>query len=52
MELLIRTPSQPALAGVQESPPNGSARDASPEMQAQRIKAAADVLRSIDPDIL
>jgi endonuclease/exonuclease/phosphatase family metal-dependent hydrolase len=32
--------------------PNGSARDVSPEMQAQRIKAAADVLRPIDPDIV
>jgi endonuclease/exonuclease/phosphatase family metal-dependent hydrolase len=32
--------------------PNGSARDASPEMQAQRVKAAADVLRTLNPDIL
>ena len=32
--------------------PNGSARDASPEVQAQRIKTAADVLRPIDPDII
>jgi hypothetical protein len=28
--------------------PNGSARDVSPEMQAQRIKAGADVLRPIE----
>jgi endonuclease/exonuclease/phosphatase family metal-dependent hydrolase len=32
--------------------PNGSAHDATPEVQAQRIAAAADVLRSIDPDII
>ena len=32
--------------------PNGSAHDATPEMQAQRIAAAADVLRPIDPDII
>jgi endonuclease/exonuclease/phosphatase family metal-dependent hydrolase len=32
--------------------PNGSARDASSEMQAQRIKAGADVLRPIDADII
>ena len=32
--------------------PNGSAHDATPEVQAQRIAAAADVLRPIDPDIL
>jgi endonuclease/exonuclease/phosphatase family metal-dependent hydrolase len=32
--------------------PNGSAHDASPELQAQRIKTAADVLRPIDPDIV
>jgi endonuclease/exonuclease/phosphatase family metal-dependent hydrolase len=32
--------------------PNGSAHDATPEKQAQRIKAAADVLRPIDPDII
>lgn len=32
--------------------PNGSAHDAAPEMQAQRIKAAADVLSPIDPDII
>jgi hypothetical protein len=28
--------------------PNGSAHDAAPEVQAQRIAAAADVLRPID----
>jgi hypothetical protein len=32
--------------------PNGSPHDAPPEKQAQRIKAAADVLRKLDPDIL
>jgi endonuclease/exonuclease/phosphatase family metal-dependent hydrolase len=32
--------------------PNGSAHDATPELQAQRIAAAADVLRSINPDII
>jgi hypothetical protein len=31
--------------------PNGSAHDATPEVQAQRIAAAADVLRPINPDI-
>jgi endonuclease/exonuclease/phosphatase family metal-dependent hydrolase len=32
--------------------PNGSAHDVTPEVQAQRIAAAADVLRPIDPDIV
>jgi endonuclease/exonuclease/phosphatase family metal-dependent hydrolase len=32
--------------------PNGSPREAPPEKQAQRIAAAADVLRKLDPDIL
>jgi endonuclease/exonuclease/phosphatase family metal-dependent hydrolase len=32
--------------------PNGSAHDATPEVQAQRIAAAADVLRAINPDII
>jgi hypothetical protein len=32
--------------------PNGSAHDATPEAQAQRIAAAADVLRPINPDIV
>ncbi|MGB9476706.1 MAG: endonuclease/exonuclease/phosphatase family protein, partial [Candidatus Udaeobacter sp.] len=32
--------------------PNGSAHDATPEAQAQRITAAADVLRPINPDII
>jgi hypothetical protein len=32
--------------------PNGSPHEAAPEKQAQRIKAAADVLRKLDPDIL
>jgi endonuclease/exonuclease/phosphatase family metal-dependent hydrolase len=32
--------------------PNGSAHDATPEKQAQRIAAAADVLRPINPDII
>jgi endonuclease/exonuclease/phosphatase family metal-dependent hydrolase len=32
--------------------PNGSAHDAAPEVQAQRIAAAADVLRPINPDII
>ena len=32
--------------------PNGSAHDATPEKQGQRIAAAADVLRPIDPDII
>src|SRR6266478_3606780 len=32
--------------------PNGSAREATPEKQAQRIQAAADVLKKLDPDIL
>jgi endonuclease/exonuclease/phosphatase family metal-dependent hydrolase len=32
--------------------PNGSAHDAMQEVQAQRIAAAADVLRPIDPDII
>jgi endonuclease/exonuclease/phosphatase family metal-dependent hydrolase len=32
--------------------PNGSAHDAPPEVQAQRIAAAADVLRPINPDII
>jgi endonuclease/exonuclease/phosphatase family metal-dependent hydrolase len=32
--------------------PNGSPHDAPPEKQAQRIEAAADVLKKLDPDIL
>ena len=32
--------------------PNGSAHDATPEVQAQRISAAANVLRPINPDII
>jgi endonuclease/exonuclease/phosphatase family metal-dependent hydrolase len=32
--------------------PNGSPHDATPEVQAQRIEAAADVLRPINPDII
>jgi hypothetical protein len=32
--------------------PNGSAHETTPEMQAQRIEAAADVLKKLDPDIL
>jgi hypothetical protein len=32
--------------------PNGSPREAPPEKQAQRIQAAAEVLRKLDPDIL
>ena len=32
--------------------PNGSAHDATPEVKAQRIAAAADVLRPINPDII
>src|SRR5882672_10938513 len=32
--------------------PNGSAHEATPELQAQRIAAAADVLRPINPDII
>jgi hypothetical protein len=32
--------------------PNGSPHDATPEIQAQRIEAAADVLKKLDPDIL
>src|SRR6476659_3877753 len=32
--------------------PNGSAREASPDKQAQRVKAAADVLKDLNPDIL
>ena len=32
--------------------PNGSAREAPPEKQAQRIQAAADVLKKLNPDIL
>jgi endonuclease/exonuclease/phosphatase family metal-dependent hydrolase len=32
--------------------PNGSPREAPPEKQAERIQAAADVLRKLDPDIL
>jgi hypothetical protein len=32
--------------------PNGSAHDATPEVQAQRVVSAADVLRPIDPDII
>jgi endonuclease/exonuclease/phosphatase family metal-dependent hydrolase len=32
--------------------PNGSPHDATPEKQAQRIEAAANVLRKLDPDIL
>ena len=32
--------------------PNGSAREAPQEKQTQRIKAASDVLREINPDIL
>src|SRR5258708_34119880 len=32
--------------------PNGSAREATPEKQAQRIQAAADVLKKLNPDIL
>jgi endonuclease/exonuclease/phosphatase family metal-dependent hydrolase len=32
--------------------PNGSAREATPEKQAQRIQAAADVLKNLNPDIL
>src|SRR2546423_966137 len=32
--------------------PNGSAREATQEKQAQRIQAAADVLKKLNPDIL
>ena len=32
--------------------PNGSAREATPEKQTQRIQAAADVLKELNPDIL
>jgi hypothetical protein len=32
--------------------PNGSPHDAAPEVQAQRIAAAADVLRPINPEII
>jgi hypothetical protein len=32
--------------------PNGSPHDATSEKQAQRIEAAADVLKKLDPDIL
>lgn len=32
--------------------PNGSAREATQEKQAQRIKAAADVLKQLNPDVL
>jgi hypothetical protein len=32
--------------------PNGSAREATSEKQAQRIQAAADVLKKLNPDIL
>ena len=32
--------------------PNGSAHEAAPEVQTQRIAAAADVLRPINPDII
>jgi exonuclease III len=32
--------------------PNGSPHEATPEKQAQRIQAAADVLKKLDPDIL
>jgi endonuclease/exonuclease/phosphatase family metal-dependent hydrolase len=32
--------------------PNGSAHEATPEKQAQRIQAAADVLKKLNPDIL
>lgn len=32
--------------------PNGSAHDATPEVQTQRIASAADVLRPINPDII
>ena len=32
--------------------PNGSPHDATAEKQAQRIDAAADVLKKLDPDIL
>src|SRR5207249_1416074 len=32
--------------------PNGSPHETAPEKQAQRVEAAADVLRKLDPDIL
>ena len=32
--------------------PNGSSHDSTPEKQTQRIEAAADVLKKLDPDIL
>jgi endonuclease/exonuclease/phosphatase family metal-dependent hydrolase len=32
--------------------PNGSPHDATPEKQTQRIEAAADVLKKLDPDVL
>jgi len=32
--------------------PNGSPHETAPEKQAQRIEAAADVLKKLDPDIL
>jgi endonuclease/exonuclease/phosphatase family metal-dependent hydrolase len=32
--------------------PNGSAHDATPEVQAQRIAAVAEILRPINPDII
>ena len=32
--------------------PNGSPHETTPEKQKQRIEAAADVLKKLDPDIL
>jgi hypothetical protein len=32
--------------------PNGSPQESTPEKQAQRIEAVADVLKKLDPDIL
>jgi len=32
--------------------PNGTPHEATPEKQAQRIQAAADVLKKLNPDIL
>ena len=32
--------------------PNGAPHETTPEIQARRIEAAADVLKKLDPDIL
>jgi len=55
VRLSVNRRNQPRFGsqlGIWKWFPNGSPRDAAPEKQAQRIEAAADVLKKLDPDIV